>query len=213
METGSEKVSSEAIVAYAEPSPEISYKAPRICKLMNRKGWVIGIAIAVLVLPIIPTSFQVPYSEPIEVQVMVPYSETVLKETAITIGAGEYMDWESGYKSGSSLSIQLEADSPVVVAVLDQAQFSVFEDQGEISQNLFYQESDEIDASIPILETGSYSIIIINQIEGDQAVLISSIEISENWEQEETQIQYTNGTRTMTDLISILDLILGPPVY
>ena len=180
---------------------------------MNRKGWVIGIAVAVLVLPIIPTNYQVPYSEPIEVQVMVPYSETVLEETAITIGAGEYMDWESGYKSGSSLSIQLEADSPVVVVVLDQAQFSVFDDQGEISQDLFYQESDEIDASIPILETGSYSVLVINQIEGDQAVLISSIEISENWEQEETQIQYTNGTKTMTDLISILDLILGPPVY
>ncbi len=181
---------------------------------MNRKGLIIGIlVVAVLVLPIIPTSYQVPYREPIEVQVMIPYSVTVLGESALSLGSGEYMDWGSEYEAGSTLSIQLESDSPVLVAVLDEAQFVVFEDQGEIGQDLFYQETDDVDASITIDVTGSYSVMVFNQIDGGQAVLINSITISENWEQEETQIQYTNGTRTMTDMISILQLIMGPPVY
>ncbi len=180
---------------------------------MNRKGWIIGIAVAVLVLPIIPTSYQVPYSEPVEVQVMVPYSETVLNAAALTIEAGEYMEWGSEYKSGSSLLIQLKADRFVIVTVLDQAQFNVFEDQGEIDRDLFYVETDMVNSSISIIEAGSYSVIIINQIEEGQSTMINSIEISKNWEQEETQIEYRNGTRTKTDMISILDLILGPPVY
>ena len=56
---------------------------------MNRKGWIIGIAVAVLVLPIIPVSYQVPYLEPIDIQVtVVPYSETVLDDTALAIESG-----------------------------------------------------------------------------------------------------------------------------
>ena len=180
---------------------------------MNRKSWIIGIAVAVLVLPIIPTSYQVPYLEPIEVQVMVPYSETVLDDTSLTIESGEHRVWESSYKSGSSLSIHLESESPVLVAVLDQAQFSFFEDQGEIGQDMFLKESGRVNASIPILKQGSYSVVVFNNNEESQTILIISIEISKNWEQEETQTQYRNGTRTKTDMISILDLILGPPVY
>ena len=180
---------------------------------MNRKGWIIGIAIAALVLPIIPTSYQVPYLEPIEVQVMVPYSEAVLDDTDLTIEPGEHLVWESYYKSGSSLSLQLEADSLVLVAVLDQTQFSVFEDQGEIGRDMFQKESGSVNASIAILIQGSHSVVVINQNEEGQTILINSIEISENWEQEETETQYRNGTRTETGLISIMDLILGPPVY
>jgi len=182
--------------------------------MMNRKGWIIGIAIAALVLPIIPTSYQVPYLEPSEVIVTnVPYSEAVFDDVDLAIEPGEHLVWESSYKSGSSISLQLEADSPVLVAVLDQAQFSVFEDQREIGRDMFRKESGSVNASIAILIQGSHFVVAINQNEEGQMILIDSIEISENWEQEETETQYRNGTRTETGFVSIMDWILGFPVY
>jgi hypothetical protein len=181
---------------------------------MNRKGWIIGITVAVLVLPIIPTSYQVPYLEPIKVIVtIVPYSEVAFDDADLAIEPGEHLVWESSYKSGSSLSVQLEADSPVLVAVLDQTQFSVFEEKGEVDRDMFLKESGSVNASIAILIQGSHFVVAINQNEEGQTILIDSIEISENWEQEETMTQYRKGTRTETGFVSIMDLILGPPVY
>ena len=187
---------------------------------MDNKVIAILVAVSLIVVgsftfPIVPVSFQEPYTEQVPYTVYEDKTSTIGTLSDFTLEGGTYKYWHKQLEVGETIEFSMRSSEAVHVAVISSGDYADFQDTGSIDnalKSVFETSSVSFDYQIP--STDMYFFIIHNYHDGlfgigKTKVGIYSCSITENWTEEVTEYRNETKYRTVQKTVTLVEAITG----